>query len=62
MYLLTADGSVKIPRSMVLDSEDDVINWAYGGGVLDPESCDAITDTSILSVLNEATLEISQKV
>jgi len=47
---------------MFLPSEDAVIEWAYGGGVLGEGHDDHLTNTSILTVLNEAALEINNKV
>ena len=55
-------GKAILPVDICSDSEEEVIHWAYGNGVLNPESAEAIKDTSILTVLNKVSLEINNRV
>ncbi len=51
-----------LPDELCAATEDEVINWAYGDGALNPDDATAIKNTSILTVLNKVSLEINNKV
>jgi hypothetical protein len=51
-----------IPKELMAETEDDVINWIYGKGDLRVEDADGIKDSCILTPLNDASLEINHKV
>ena len=46
----------------MVDEEDDVIKWIYGGGALSVDSAEAIKNSCVLTPLNDASLEINHKV
>ena len=53
---------MKMPENFMVDEEDDVIKWIYGGGALSVDSAEEIKNSCLLTPLNDASLEINHKV
>lgn len=53
---------VKLPQHLYAKSEDEAIDWMYGGNVLRVDNADDIKDSCLLTPLNDASLEINHKV
>lgn len=53
---------VKLPRHLLAESEDEIIDSIYGNGALRVEDAEDIKNSCLLTPLNDASLEINHKV
>lgn len=53
---------INMPSELMVESEEEIIEWIYGNGALRVENADDIKECAILTPLNEASLEINHKV
>ena len=60
--LLAVNGRLHLPNSFVVNTEDELIQWAYGDGQLDPEDATQVAGTSILCPTNALALEVNNRV
>lgn len=55
-------GCALLPRELMAETEDEVIDSIYGNGAMRVEDADDVKDSCILTPLNDASLEINHKV